>query len=100
MEQSDCFYNDSGFGGWVTQCRTSRTKADAADRIGNYMSWDDDQTTKDIKIPVNPQTFRDLSGTEIIEEMGIGWILGNTFDSHTTRLRVKQRGEHRLLQRR
>lgn len=47
------------------------------------MSWDDDQTTKDIKIPVNPQTFRDLSGTEIIEEMGIGWILGNTFDSHT-----------------
>ena len=58
-------------------------KADAADRIGTYMSWDDDQTTKDIKIPVNPQTFRDLSGTEIIEEMGIGWILGNTFDSHT-----------------
>ena len=45
-------------------------KADAADRIGTYMSWDDDQTTKDIKIPVNPQTFRDLSGTEIIEEMG------------------------------
>ena len=35
-------------------------KADAADRIGNYMSWDDDQTTKDIKIPVNPQTFHVL----------------------------------------
>ena len=42
-------------------------KADAADRIGNYMSWDDDQTTKDIKIPVNPQTFRDLSVQRLLK---------------------------------
>ena len=61
-------------------------KADAADRIGTYMSWDDDQTTNDIKIPVNPQTFRDLSSTEIVEEMGIGWNLGNTFDSHSNQI--------------
>ena len=50
------------------------------------MSWDDDQTTNDIKIPVNPQTFRDLSSTEIVEEMGIGWNLGNTFDSHSNQI--------------
>ena len=62
---------------------TQKASAETTDRVGTYLALDDDLTTNDVKIPTNPQTFRDLSSSEIIEEMGIGWVLGNAFDSHT-----------------
>ena len=65
---------------------TQKASAETADRTGTYLALDDDLTTNDVKIPTNPQAFRDLSSTEIIEEMGIGWNLGNTFDSHANQI--------------
>lgn len=40
-------------------------------------------STSDVKIPDNPAPFRDLESAEIIEELGIGWNLGNTMDGHS-----------------
>ncbi len=35
------------------------------------------------EIPSSALPFRELTGTEITAEMGVGWNLGNTFDGHT-----------------
>lgn len=40
-------------------------------------------STNDVVTPDNPAPFRDLTSDEIIEEMGIGWNLGNTMDGWT-----------------
>ena len=40
-------------------------------------------TSADVETPDNPQRFTDLNSNQMIEAMGTGWNLGNTFDGHT-----------------
>ena len=40
-------------------------------------------TSADVETPDNPQRFTDLNSDQMIEAMGTGWNLGNTFDGHT-----------------
>ncbi len=39
-------------------------------------------STNDVVIVDNPLPFRELTPEELIEDMGIGWNLGNTMDGH------------------
>ncbi|MCD7826656.1 MAG: cellulase family glycosylhydrolase [Clostridiaceae bacterium] len=44
---------------------------------------DTEASTNDVTVDENPLPFRDLDQYEIVEEMGAGINLGNTFDGHT-----------------
>ena len=55
--------------------------ADAASKVGSSIPYG--SSTKAVDVPDNPNTFHDYDASEIIQEMGIGWNLGNTMDGHS-----------------